>query len=217
MLARGVAHEFNNIFAAIKGITSLLQPEVEAASEAAFYLNKMDSLVDRGVKLIENLSSYARLREPNAQRISVGEFFDGFTSLMDYVMPKDVKLEFHLEAEGTVEADPNSLRQAFFNIVQNGLDAMEPREDKRIRVAVTELRAESLQGALLRFSTPEVLLVSIADSGPGISDELAGRIFEPYYSTKNPQHSSGLGLNVSQQIARRHGGVLLEERSSSLG
>jgi len=217
MLARGIAHEFNNIFAAIKGITALLGSEVEAGSEAAAYVGKMDTLVERGTKLIADLSSYARLREPRLERVDVREFFVGFASLVEFVVPREVRFELELKAEGVIEVDTNSLRQALFNLLHNALDAMEMSEIRRIHLEVSEVSPSFFDGGSLRFSTPAVLVVSIADSGPGIPAELAGRIFEPYFSTKAPQRSSGLGLNVSQQIIRRHGGVLLAERSGRLG
>ncbi len=217
MLARGVAHEFNNIFAAIKGIASLLQSEADSESTTAAYLQKVNGLIDRGVKLITNLTSYARLHEPRVSELVVEDFFEDFASLIEFVVPKEVKLELSLEAEGSVEADPNSLRQALFNIVQNSFEAMIDTEKKRIRLEVSAVAPGSLPGGLFRFSTPSVLLVRILDSGPGIPADLAASIFEPYFSTKDPQSSSGLGLNVTQQIIRRLGGVILAERTSELG
>jgi signal transduction histidine kinase len=219
MLARGVAHEFNNIFAAIKGITSLLQSEVEVESFASSYLGKMGGLIDRGVKLISDLTSYARMSEPRMDKVPVQEFFRNFTSLVDFVVPKDVKLEADIRAEGYIECDPNLLRQGLFNIVQNALDALSDRPNKCIRI-LAEARDDTNSGlpaGIFRFATPDILYLSIADSGPGIAAELANRVFEPYFSTKDPQRSTGLGLNVSAQIFRRHGGVLLAERQGELG
>jgi signal transduction histidine kinase len=219
MLARGVAHEFNNIFAAIKGITSLLHSEIEEGGFADNYLSKMDGLVERGVKLIADLTSYARMSEPRMEKVSVEEFFSNFTSMVDFVVPKDVKLTAPVQAKGYLECDRNLLRQALFNLVQNALDALHDTRDKRISILAEarEAGASGLPPGLFRFSTPDVLVVSIADSGPGIPAELAGSIFEPYFSTKDPQRSTGLGLNVSSQIFRRHGGVLFAERQGPLG
>ncbi len=217
MLARGVAHEFNNIFAAIKGVTSLLQSEADSESSEASYLQKVNGLVDRGVKLIGNLTSYARLHEPRVSKLAVESFFENFTSLVEFVVPKDVTLELSMKAVGFVDADPNSLRQALFNIVQNSFEAMLDSEDKRIRIEVTEVAHRDLPHGFVRFSAPSILLVRIIDSGPGIPSDLTSSIFEPYFSTKDPQSSSGLGLNVTQQIVRRLGGVVMAERTSELG
>lgn len=217
MLARGVAHEFNNIFAAIKGITSLLHSEVEAGGFADNYLGKMDGLVDRGVKLISDLTSYARSSEPKMEKTDVSEFFRNYAALVDFIVPKEVKLEFELMAEGQFDCDKNSLRQGLFNLVQNSLDALKDSPVKRIRIQVAEVGASSLPTGAFHFSTPAILCVTVADSGPGIPADLATKIFEPYFSSKDPQRSTGLGLNVSQQIFRRHGGVLLAERVGPLG
>ncbi len=217
MLARGVAHEFNNIFAAIKGITSLLHSEVEVGGFADGYLGKMDGLVDRGVKLITNLTSYARSSETILEKVEAAEFLRNFAALVDFIVPKEVKFEFALSAKGRLECDQNSLRQGLFNLVQNSLDALADMPDKRIRIEAVEVNASELPAGIFHFSTPTILCVTIADSGPGIPAELATRIFEPYFSSKDPQRSSGLGLNVSQQIFRRHGGVLLADRAGPLG
>jgi signal transduction histidine kinase len=217
MLARGVAHEFNNVFAAIKGITSMLETESETDSEAGVYLQKMDQLVDRGVKLITDLTNYAMVSQLKLTPHRAAVFFESFKSLVDFVIPRDVKCEFSISVDGEINADANSLRQALFNLIHNALEAVADSERREIHLTVDEVPPGSVELDMLRFATPAVLRIQVADSGPGIPQGISTRIFEPYFTTRGSTSSSGLGLNVAQQIVRRHGGVILAERSGPLG
>jgi len=217
MLARGIAHEFNNVFAAIKGIASLLMADTESDSEEGVYLQKLDQMVDRGVKLITDLTNYARVSQQRMSPHSAAEFFESFKSLVDFIIPRDVKCEFQIEAKGEFSADANSLRQALFNLIHNALDAVAESERREILLTVDEVSPGSVELDMLHFTTPSVLRIQLADSGPGIPQEISARIFEPYFTTKGATSSSGLGLNVAQQIVRHHGGVILAERSGPLG
>ena len=169
------------------------------------------------MKLITDLTNYARVSQLKLTPHQAAVFFESFKSLVDFVIPRDVKCEFSISVNGEINADANSLRQALFNLIHNALEAVADSERREIHLTVDEVSPGSVELDMLRFATPAVLRIQVADSGPGIPLGISTRVFEPYFTTKGSTSSSGLGLNVAQQIVRHHGGVILAERSGPLG
>ncbi|OPX23241.1 MAG: hypothetical protein B1H03_02310 [Planctomycetales bacterium 4484_113] len=217
MLARGVAHEFNNVFASIQAVVDLLETEIDPGQTGYAYLKKMSVLVDRGVRLIRDLTGYVRISEPALLRTDVKRYFERFAQLARLMVPSSVKLEVNVSAEGAFEADRKALDQALFNIIHNAVEALADCETKKIELKVEEYNLSDWQQELFKFPQRRVLSVSLMDSGPGLTEEVRQHLFEPYFSTKNPQQSSGLGLSVTQQIIRRHSGVIFAEPKGPLG
>lgn len=217
MLARGVAHEFNNVFASIKAVVDLLELEIDPGQTGYAYLKKMSELVNRGVGLIRDLTGYVRISEPALRPTDVEKYFERFTQLARLMVPSSVKLETEVSVSGAFEADRKALDQALFNVIHNAVESVAECERKKILLEVEAFTLSDWQQELFRFPQRRVLRVSIMDSGPGLNEEVREHLFEPYFSTKNPQQSSGLGLSVTQQIIRRHSGVIFAEPKGPLG
>jgi len=217
MLARGVAHEFNNVFASIQAVVDLLETEIDPGQTGFTYLKKMHDLVDRGVRLIRDLTGYVRISEPALLRTDIKKYFERFAQLAHLMVPSSVKLEVQVSAGGDFEADRKALDQALFNVIHNAVEAVADSQDKRIELKVEAFTLSDWQQELFKFPEQRVLKVRIMDSGPGLADEVREHLFEPYFSTKNPQQSSGLGLTAAQQIIRHHSGVIFAEPKCALG
>lgn len=102
-----------------------------------------------------------------------------------------------------VHIDPVQIQQVLVNLIQNALDAMEDVELARRRVVLTAI------------VDADVIRISVSDCGHGFSNEVLGKLFEPYFTTK---HSGlGLGLSISQRIVEAHGGRLTTSQNSSEG
>lgn len=102
-----------------------------------------------------------------------------------------------------VHIDPVQIQQVLVNLIQNALDAMEDVELARRRVVLTAV------------VDADVIRISVSDCGHGFSNEVLGKLFEPYFTTK---HSGlGLGLSISQRIVEAHGGRLTTSQNSSEG
>jgi len=209
MLARGVAHAFNNVFASIKGVVSLLEMESSLGPSEKSYLGSLDELVARGVRLISDLTSYVRLSEPKFEEVKVQDYFERFVELARLMAPSAVTIDSTIEVEGYFRIDRNMLDQALFNILHNSIDAVQDSEAKTVKITAKVLTADDWEIELLEDYSQNALRITFDDSGPGIPPEVYPKIFEPYFSTKDPKRSSGLGLNVSQQIISEHGGVIV--------
>jgi signal transduction histidine kinase len=156
----------------------------------------LDSIL-KEVEVLKNLaqefSSFAKMPEPTLKPTDLNETV---RSILDLYVPTFEGLELetsYAEPLPYVEADADQLRRVIGNIVKNAAEAMEGAG----RLTVTT----SLISGMVR--------VGIADTGPGIPEEMKERIFDPYYTTK--KHGTGLGLAMAYRIIQDHGGTISME------
>ncbi len=220
MLARGIAHEFNNVFASIKGVASIIELDLSPEDHRFPYLRKLGELVERGVKLISELVSYVRLTEPHFESVNLKDYTEHFLGLAKLMVPRSVELITDVSGQGYLRADTHRLDQALFNLVHNAIEAVQDTQTKQVRIRIeVSPRLEEWERELFEGGekAPEVVRITIEDSGPGIPDEVYPRIFDPYFSTKEPKRNTGLGLNVSEVIIHEHEGLLVGSQRSELG
>lgn len=193
----GVAHELNNPLTALIGYADLLKArEVDPSLERT--LGKMQEQAVRATRIVKNLLSVARQRNPERSPVHIGQVANSVVELFAYeARLSNVKLDIDIPSTlPKVLGDPHALQQIFVNLVQNAIHVLQDHTGERtIRV-----RMEAL---------PNSLLATVTDSGPGIPEELRTRVFESFFTTKGPNKGTGLGLTLSRAIAREHGGDLI--------
>ena len=205
-LAAGVAHEFNNLIAAISGYAQLMKQ------------NRDGSMVEKGVNVILRSSQRAReltsclltfsRRKPGRREaVDLNELLDDTLLLLSRQFEK-FRIRVHRErgALPTTVADAGQLQQVFLNILINAQQALEGGGNLWIRSEVS--------GASVSFS--------FRDDGPGIDREHLPRIFDPFFTTRGPlsggkMRGTGLGLSTAYNIVREHGGTLGVESAPGEG
>jgi two-component system NtrC family sensor kinase len=196
-LVSGVAHELNNPLAGILAFSQLLmatpQPD-HAVRDAVVTMNKE---AKRAAKIISNLLLFARQRPPERTETDLNQVVRDAVELRRYAM-RTHQIEVHVELDPslpTLLADGPQLQQVFLNLITNAEHALQDYPgDKRLTI-LTRLAGE-------------LLVVTVADSGPGVPLELRDRIFNPFFTTKKVGDGTGLGLSISDGIVREHGGQI---------
>ncbi|HUL35276.1 MAG TPA: HAMP domain-containing sensor histidine kinase [Candidatus Eisenbacteria bacterium] len=194
-LAAGAAHEINNPLTAILGYSDLLADDPALPERARGTAGKIREQARRTRSLVQNLLSFARQVPPERTLLDINSVIAGAVQLRALDLHSGgSRIETQLESVlPGVRGDHNQLMQVFFNIVNNGLDAM----------------ADSGGGVLtiktLRDRASVVILFS--DTGPGIKDP--HRVFDPFYTTKPVGKGTGLGLSICYGIVQEHGGKIL--------
>jgi CheY-like chemotaxis protein len=201
VIAGGVAHDFNNLLTAIRGASELLA--ADAANDASrALLRDISVTVDRGARLTRQLLAYGRLTSLSPRVLDLNREITAALPLYRRLLPASVRIDTDL-ADGlrAVTADPEQLAQVTMNLVLNARDAMP-------------------QGGALLIATANVgesVELCVCDDGIGMSAETAERIFEPFFSTKDQQRGSGLGLSAVQGIIRQSGGSIQVETQPAAG
>ena len=208
VLAGGIAHDFNNILTAIWGYLSLAKAAVRSSSEATELLVEAEKAAARARDLTQQLLTFSRGGAPVRRalplepllRDSAGFALSGSNVTCEMSLP---------ETLWPVEADEGQLHQVVNNLVLNAVQSMP--QGGRIRIAARNVRAGSVQG--LKLPGRDYVIFSVRDEGIGIPAEHLGKIFDPYFSTK--QRGSGLGLSISYSIVKKHDGMIRAD--STLG
>jgi two-component system NtrC family sensor kinase len=194
-LVSGVAHELNNPLTAILGYAQLLEEE-ELGERGRDYVSKLQRQAQRSQRLVQNLLSFARRRNPSKALVDPRQIVEDTLALRDYDLHLnnvEVDRQFEADVPGVI-ADAHQLEQVFLNIINNAVDAIleNARSGKlRVRVAAAGQR----------------VIVEFRDSGPGMNEP--GRVFDPFYTTKPLGKGTGLGLSICYGILKEHGGEIV--------
>jgi signal transduction histidine kinase len=194
-LAAGAAHEINNPLTAILGYSDLLADDETLPARARSTASKIRDQARRTRELVQNLLRFARQVPPERTLLDINSVITNAVQLRGLDLKNTgSRIETQLESVlPGVRGDHNQLMQVFFNIVNNGLDAM----------------AEAGGGVLtiktMRDRGNVVILFS--DTGPGIKDPY--RVFDPFYTTKPVGKGTGLGLSICYGIVQEHGGKIM--------
>jgi PAS domain S-box-containing protein len=202
-LAGGVAHDFNNLLQAMLGLSDLLRMPGLGPEEAREQVDDLEELLHRGTLLTRQLLLFSRQEEPRAERCDLNEVVTTTAKLLRHLVRENVQVELDLAAEPLhLVADHAQLGQVWMNLAVNAVDAMP--DGGRLTV-----RTGRDGGTQVWFS--------VADTGHGIPEEVREHIFEPFFSTKDDQRGTGLGLAVVHGIVTGHRGRIEVETTVGAG
>ncbi len=208
-LAGGIAHDFNNILAAILGYSELALLDINASNPAHMNLQEAIKAIHRGKDLVKRILAFSRQDEQRKKAIDISDVVEETLKMVRALIPASIDIQPRIQtAVGTVEADPTQIHQVILNLCTNAAHAIgEARGTIRVELehqVLTEL-PERVHSELIPGT---YACLTVADNGAGIPSDLLGKIFEPYYTTKDSGQGTGIGLAVVHGIIKNHGGVV---------
>jgi two-component system NtrC family sensor kinase len=204
-LAAGVAHEINNPLTAIIANAQLLQRRLAADDDE---MQEMLDLIvragDRATQVVRNLLDFARKEHYEFTPTNLNETIRRALALAHHeLVARSIRLTFDPSGDlPLLLASHDHLQGVWLNLILNAADAIDDHEGQ-VRVATRRIGNE--------------IRVTIADNGRGIPPERISRIFEPFYTTKEPGRGTGLGLSVCHRIVKQHGGHMLVDSQIGMG
>ena len=206
-MAAGIAHELNNPLTSVTGFVELALEEVLEGSEMHQDLEIVLREALRARSVVRRLLDFARQSESVRARASLNEIVEDVVALSKHLIHSGgVKLNLDLEvALPWVLVDINQMKQVLLNLVHNALQAMPNGGEMKV---LTETVARSNR---------DWVVVSVMDTGVGISQADLARIFEPFFTTKGNRGGTGLGLSVTYGIVTDHGGRIEVESQPGSG
>lgn len=220
-LAGGLAHDVNNYLAAINAQCGLIRLKRAGDADLGAMLDEIGETVRRISNLLVRLLAFSRNRPLAPRVVDLNELAQEMGGMMRRLLGDDVTLALALEDDlWPVEIDPVEVEQVLVNLLVNAREAM-PRGG-RVTLATANHRGGRRDGAPLPAggtgaAAGDWVVLSVADTGEGITDEVRERIFEPFFSTKGRSGHSGLGLATVYGVARRAGGFVRLESASGAG
>jgi len=207
-LAGGVAHDFNNVLAAVLGYAEMARQDAVDGSRQARQLDQVLRAALRGKSLVERILSFSRSGARSATVFEVQPIIDEVLGLLAASLRHGVVLESRFEAPDLrLRGDPTQVFEAVMNLCTNAMQAMPDGGTLTVataRHAVRETQAVS-HGQL---EPGEYLALSVADEGAGIAADVMDHLFEPFFTTRREHAGTGLGLAVVHGVVAEFGGAI---------
>jgi signal transduction histidine kinase len=214
-LASGVAHEVKNPLAIIQMGVDFLNAEHGDADEIERQvIDDMDDAITRANKVIMELLDLSRDAELSFSAADINEVINKSLHLVEYETRKhNIAVSTDLDQNiPELQVDSAKLQQVFINLLMNSMQAM--GEDGAIQVksrlfTLRKTRDADLARELHLVAGEKMVVIEVADSGPGIEAEQSAKLFDPFYTTKPVGEGTGLGLAISQKIIQMHCGTIM--------
>jgi signal transduction histidine kinase len=241
-IAAGISHEIGNPVSAIANYAHLLRMRTRDVQGTTEPLDALEREIARIDRIMRGLLDYSRPRRLTPTPIVVDDIIDDVLRLLaDQGITRRFRVTRQLEApDGVVYAERHDLEQVFVNLLLNAVDAMDREGDIVIRSRINDATAvgdsfekrrtdphpqrwahrpskRALAWLARPESPPRFLQVVMADSGTGVAPEDAERIFEPFFSTKQPGKGTGLGLAIVASTIENLGGTIWVQRAREGG
>jgi PAS domain S-box-containing protein len=208
LLAGGIAHDFNNLLTGILGYANLLSLKEGVAPEVAKAAGIIQRSAERASQLTAQLLGFAEQGKNLNVPVELDRVIASVAGVLERTQDPRIRIVTSLRPEGgCVLGDPSQLDQVVMNLAINACDAMPGGGQLKITtepVTLDEAFCREREG----MSPGKYLLLSVADTGVGISPENLERIFDPFFTTKAPGKGTGLGLSMVFGIVKNHGGCV---------
>ncbi|MBX7255207.1 MAG: response regulator [Candidatus Hydrogenedentes bacterium] len=207
-LAGGVAHDFNNILQAILGYGSLLRDRLPSDGEASEFTDEILQATQRASTLTRQLLAFSRRQILTIEDLDLSSVINGMIKMLRRVIGEDIEVNVsHGPELGVVHADRGQMEQVLLNLCLNARDAMP--EGGVISIETESVTIDEEYCNAHAWASPgRFVLLSVTDTGCGMSAETQARIFEPFFTTKDLGKGTGLGLATVYGIVRQHQGMI---------
>lgn len=200
-LAGGLAHDFNNLLTVILGYTIKLLENVRPSDPAFLSLAGIQKATERGAELAHRLLTFSRRQPFRPQVMDVNTVVEDAEGLVQTLVGEGISLVVKLETGlRSVRADPTHLQQILMNLAANARDAMP--QGGMLTIATANYDADTAHPHPAGIPEGEYALLTVADTGTGMADEVKAHLFEPFFSTK-ANKGTGLGLATVYGIVQQ--------------
>ncbi len=205
-LAGGIAHDFNNILFPIVGMSELLLEDLPAGSLEHQNVKEILHAGKRGRDLVKQILIFSHQTEQKKLPVRVQRILKEVINFCRPTIPINIKITQDIQPDCCpIKADPTQLHQVVLNLMTNAYHAIEGRNGE-ISIVVKEIILEYNDSLALTIGSGKYVRLSISDTGYGIDPNILEKIFEPYFTTKEQNKGTGLGLAVVYRIIKDHRG-----------
>ena len=212
ILAGGIAHDFNNILSAIMGYNELASLIVSDNEELNDCIDQVLKASNRAKELVCQILSFSPQSQEDLKPVEVRIVTKEVLKLLRASLPSTIEIDQDIDAEsGIIQAVPTQIHQLLMNLCTNAASAMEINGGT-LKIGLGNEQITNVEEKMCLDIDPGYYVVlTVKDTGQGIAPELMGKIFDPYFTSKEKGKGTGLGLAVVHGIVKRlHGGIAVE-------
>ena len=213
MLAGSIAHDFNNILTVIKGSCDVIAEDAADLVFPGSHLDMIERSADKAAALTRQLLTFSRRQQIAPEIFDPNEKLGSLSQMMRRALGEDIALETRLGSSWLIREDPTQLEQIILNLSVNARQAMPGGGRLDIETRDVERGNEPLPvyKDWLGFTPQPIapgsyVLISVTDTGVGMTNDVLERIFEPFYSSRGKDEGTGLGLSVVYGMVTQAGG-----------
>ncbi len=205
-LAGGIAHDFNNLLMVIQGYAEILLQEEGTSAAVRKNVDTILRTTESAASLTRQLLSFSRKHVFSQEVLDLNSLVSRMSEMLLGVLRDEMEFVVKFDPDaGCVSADPGQIEQVIMNLVVNARDAM-PQGGK-LTLETAYIGTDAVRGSRTSdLPAGDYVMLSVADTGIGMDADTQSRIFEPFFSTKNKDEGTGLGLSVVYNIVRASGG-----------
>jgi two-component system, cell cycle sensor histidine kinase and response regulator CckA len=206
-LAGGIAHDLNNVLSPIVMAVDMLH--LKATDETSKrWLDVLRTNAERGGNMVRQVLSFARGIEGERVALQPKHLIKEIVKILRETLPKSIEISFQLPDNlWIISADATQMHQVLMNLCVNARDAMPEGGSIAIKAENVYLD-ENYARMHIEAKAGRFVVISVADTGPGMTAEVQSRIFEPFFTTKEMTKGTGLGLSTALTIVKSHGGFI---------
>ena len=207
-LAGGLAHDLNNVLAVVIGHSEISQERLGHDHPVSRNVAQIKKAADRATTLIRQLLAFSRQQLLYPRILDLNELLRNLNEMLVPMLGEDIALRFEPDASlAAIRADLGQIEQVVMNLVVNARDAMPSGGTLTIKTA--EVALDSTYAANHSPLIPgKYVMISVSDTGCGMSDDVIPHIFEPFFTTKGPGKGTGLGLSTAYGIVKQSNGYI---------
>ena len=208
-LAGSIAHDFNNLLTVINGYAHLVLAEMAPDNQMRDSMDELSKAAMQAAGLTRQLVAFSRQQAIEPKTIVVNEFINDYESVLRRSLGEKIELVLSLDPhQGAFRADPAQMGQVLMNLAANARDAM-PNGGRLTIETSSMLVDEQYAQTHLFVNTGHSVVITVTDTGTGMSAEVKSHLFEPFYTTKQPGKGAGLGLpTVYGIVVNQSGGSI---------
>jgi PAS domain S-box-containing protein len=217
-LAGGIAHDLNNMLAAILGFSELLMRAMDLRDPKRHDVEQIQIAANRSATLMTQLLAFARRDLIQPEHVDLNLVVRHAEAVIHFATGKGIEVELQLSPEvGSVFADPRRVEQVLMNLVLNARDAMPAGGRLTISTTSTQLRSDDSARYGVPIKPGRYVGLVVRDTGHGIDPPLLARIWEPFFTTKPMGQGTGLGLSMVYGAVKQSGGFVWAESEPGKG
>lgn len=217
-LAEGIAHDFNNILAAIIGYAELAKIDISECNDAKDHINEVLKASNRAKELVQQIRTFGRKGHENNRPIQPHLVIEEALKLIRVSLPATTQIQEDIDTGcGSIMANPTNIHQIVVNLCTNALHALENEQGV---ITVTLKKVTLTHSDVINekgIPAGEFIELMVSDTGHGIPRQTIERIFEPYFTTKEVDKGSGMGLAVVHGIIQNCKGCIKVDSSPGKG
>ncbi len=206
-LAGGIAHDFNNILSSIFGYAQLAQMDINDQAKAKKNIGQVIKGAQRAADLVHQILTFSRKSEHNSNPIGLFIIVKETIKFLRSSIPATITIDEKILSKATIMADQTQAHQVVMNLCTNAYHSMRDSGGV-LSVTLDDIEITGESPATNNNPPGKYIRLEIKDTGHGIDSETLKRIFDPYFTTKDSNEGSGLGLAVVDGIVKKHNGFI---------